>query len=1590
MWKEPNKGANSKDKGPPEVHSTAKDRLFFEYLKELVSTPEEEISIKIVEAKQKYPDLDWKEPLLQLDKPDLLIKSKSEAKNYLTLWHSTNSPELYPFKRMLKLWQNPKTQAYTLQYLLALPPDLTLLYKGDTTPLIDRTKESYEYNPELKEMAESNYNCEEVYALAAEMEVEEGALLLSVGILSIPELICTGLIRYHSKYEKIFNDLFCSCVYPSDKGRVALRKIFEKRPKITLTMMGRMYASSFTLEECLAACVDCKLLPYIIKELDPLDFSLDLILLAITAEIIDISAILGMQSNEEFINALLQHMILRYGKGCAKGVNIYPLTVDTIIATCMSLEVIAKILSKTTISLVGKLKSLLIPEIRGCLVKRTTLKQLANEFLHNIITGRTTNSDAIVYMTQISTNKNSYDVEIFEHILNEMELKYALIDRLPHHEVMSMALFYGRMVKYEILPQPRIKAVMALITVFLKEEPCTNKFKFGLKMLETFCDILEKYPFYCQEFSRMPQVYAANKSLYTYIRGHLAIQSISSKEEPEDGTVFFTELVSAVVGHIEVHPGWSKQFNMLTPSSLQTVIEGMQRESGSKSEEVLAKYLVAKRLLKETNHLRLYVEFVLGYSKTLFLVVRSVLFRILREFLERHKEIERTDRLSSLRTIGTYLGMFTFADKAPIRRSEFSVTEYLIESIGKECIYSAVVFVCKFIEECTASKIFGSTSPYVRSILRILSEIHFLTEGSDLISLEIEICFSKIDVHIEDILPDTAIQERRLGSKRKVTGLAKYIELDGIRNILAHISIMAIDFAIRDITYSIVDKVFHISTRAAMEIVKRDFPNQQDKAVSMFKNMSTSLAVQLACASAADPIFSGVVNNIMHFMKLAGMNDSISSDKVSSLVKKNLSICLGVVEHITRTRITQGLPAMVEELLEELTSLPTPSTPPTPPTPASPIDHYRISLYEKKEYTKPSYIIADEIQPVTVGEYHEICAYLCSINYKSRESGDSVGPFTGSSAQKKWEDTQRILHEIEKAGDENVRPALAIELLESIHVILSFVHSGAHDMVCLFFCQNIIGSIFMLTNTWSRNECIKAVYRICKTSYNSQQEVSSWLIYAEDERKFNAEVIAQMLDRGIMNEVEYDMHLGSTLLKNPQRIKFAAELLRRCILTDIPICTPFDFVCTIEALSKCSKSGTDERIKSLLKDIARRIFLTRKEEKDRDLFESWVDLLFCRVAGKEKEAQMAAALSQIEERAKSPEVFKNFLKASFSASVEYYLRLRKECSPIKYMKIEALGVLVHLLSKKNSLLVKSLEILTEIFINGLEIEYYQIQKLFTRLLQVVLEGLSSEHEETVFLFLKKVRPTVLGLFFGGYIELLFSEYIMRNMFLRNMARGLSILVWVYEALRQMPYSPELDTAVYACTVFVLQLKRFCPGFYLHYSYLFLTVVPIGPATVLLRSAWSLDHHPGVLEVLHQNRDRICNTEYYKLLCQIHEPKTQAELPLLTAQNEELLSHVLVDALTNQKEESLPHQEVIISMFSSAQTPISFKENILARLLEKSCALAPRPTYIKKTLDALLNNQACVESLNEIVRKDKNTLGKLIIHASNIFASEPAR
>lgn len=131
------------------------------------------------------------------------------------------------------------------------------------------------------------------------------------------------------------------------------------------------------------------------------------------------------------------------------------------------------------------------------------------------------------------------------------------------------------------------------------------------------------------------------------------------------------------------------------------------------------------------------------------------------------------------------------------------------------------------------------------------------------------------------------------------------------------------------------------------------------------------------------------------------------------------------------------------------------------------------------------------------------------------------------------------------------------------------------DETALVFSQKVVQMMYKSETDASREIYILLLERLCEVSVKVAKEVTAWLIYAEDERKFNVAVTVGLIRAGLINVTEQDIQLAKFLVVRdfkPSIVDYAAKLSLTCLKE--PACaTKQQLSNIIEALMKASQRG---------------------------------------------------------------------------------------------------------------------------------------------------------------------------------------------------------------------------------------------------------------------------------------------------------------------------------------------------------------------------------------------------------------------------------
>ncbi|KAA8539793.1 hypothetical protein F0562_026485 [Nyssa sinensis] len=161
------------------------------------------------------------------------------------------------------------------------------------------------------------------------------------------------------------------------------------------------------------------------------------------------------------------------------------------------------------------------------------------------------------------------------------------------------------------------------------------------------------------------------------------------------------------------------------------------------------------------------------------------------------------------------------------------------------------------------------------------------------------------------------------------------------------------------------------------------------------------------------------------------------------------------------------------------------------------------------------------------------------------------------------------------------------ELLAQIpEIVLKCI---SRDEAALAVAQKVFKSLYENTSNSlhvSAHLAILAAIRdVCKLVV---KELTSWVIYSDEERKFNTDIIVGLISKDLLNLAEYNMHMAKLIDagRNKAATEFAISLLQTLLVQDSRVSVS-EFPNLVDALAKlATRPGSPESLQQLV-EIAR-------------------------------------------------------------------------------------------------------------------------------------------------------------------------------------------------------------------------------------------------------------------------------------------------------------------------------------------------------------------------------------------------------------------
>lgn len=215
-------------------------------------------------------------------------------------------------------------------------------------------------------------------------------------------------------------------------------------------------------------------------------------------------------------------------------------------------------------------------------------------------------------------------------------------------------------------------------------------------------------------------------------------------------------------------------------------------------------------------------------------------------------------------------------------------------------------------------------------------------------------------------------------------------------------------------------------------------------------------------------------------------------------------------------------------------------------------------------------------------------------------------------------------------------PATSLAELPQSSVILTVLaqlpllasRSNSVDDSALLCSQKVIQVLFRADSELAREVASALLERLCGLSDSTAQKIRAWLVFANDERKFNLPVVSILIKQGVLGLSDFEGQLAKVVLKEsqPSTINFLSQLVRH-LLTN-KIASREQLMRAIEALFRVNQQGMgtelSHRLETDLKRDNKQPMVLREKlirhfvdwvrwyqgpKQDEDAFQDYIDSL---------------------------------------------------------------------------------------------------------------------------------------------------------------------------------------------------------------------------------------------------------------------------------------------------------------------------------------------------------------------------------------------
>eukprot|EP01114_Cavostelium_apophysatum_P013415 TRINITY_DN3247_c0_g1_i5.p1 TRINITY_DN3247_c0_g1~~TRINITY_DN3247_c0_g1_i5.p1 ORF type:complete len:2234 (+),score=701.16 TRINITY_DN3247_c0_g1_i5:75-6776(+) len=662
----------------------------------------------------------------------------------------------------------------------------------------------------------------------------------------------------------------------------------------------------------------------------------------------------------------------------------------------------------------------------------------------------------------------------------------------------------------------------------------------------------------------------------------------------------------------------------------------------------LSYYLVVKRVCTEQNFHSLYIQFLdkIKYAK-IFNFMLTATYESIGRLLRSDKIVFSMPDRTLLKNLGSWLGLITLARNKPILQRDLALKDLIFEGYEQGRLIAVVPFVCKVLEPAASSKVFKPPNPWVMALMRVLSEIYRKRNIRLNLKFEVEVLCRCLGLDINEVKPADLLKEYRqytgpnnfdfnpppepeepqvskVPDEPAITEegvIADYVHI--APNIplfvqmpqLSKLVFRAIDRAVREIIQPVVERSVTIASITTRELVTKDFATEIDE-VKMRKAahlMVQNLAGSLALVTCKEPLRVSMSNHLRSILQAQTPEQlhPMVEQAVQILASDNLDLACTIIEKAATEKAVRDT--------DEALSV------------AFNIRRKHIKERGNATFFDPTFVsrypaIPESLRPKLGGlmahqvrvydDFSRIAppSYSQSYSDSKDESGEIPSLERRSSygvdqadqlpSQLVMEKFNGLMNELGAAVTRNMMlPSLlslppdseVFSLIKQVAPLLS--RSAQKNDVTLLLAQKIFNNLYETDHPLYSEVLLAVLEGISEASKKIVREITGWVLYSADERKFNRKVISSLLRTQLLLISEFDGHLAKLLIdpvRNKTAFEFAIFLIKHGVV-DHKYIAPLELRETLEAISRFGRLKGQEELAKLLDEV--RVIASKPREE---------------------------------------------------------------------------------------------------------------------------------------------------------------------------------------------------------------------------------------------------------------------------------------------------------------------------------------------------------------------------------------------------------